>query len=176
MRIARLHNVFGPEGTWNGGREKAPAAICRKVAEAPEGGEIEIWGDGKQTRSFLYIDECIEGILRLMHSSWTGPVNLGSDEKVTINELARRVMDIAGKPLAIRNVPGPTGVRGRVSDNRLIEQRLGWRPSAPLDDGLQATYAWIEEQVSLERQRHTPAALRWLAPLRPDVQASGAAG
>src|SRR5690606_36845872 len=117
--------------------------------------EIEIWGDGRQTRSFLYMDECIEGIVRLMRSSWTGPVNLGSDEKVTINELARRVMDIAGKPLAIRNVPGPTGVRGRVSDNRLIERMLGWRPSAPLDDGLHATYAWIGEQVSLARQRHT---------------------
>src|SRR5690606_10249712 len=120
VRIARYHNIFGPEGTWTGGREKAPAAICRKVAEAPDGGEIEIWGDGEQTRSFLYIDECIEGTLRLMRSDFTGPVNIGSEEMVTINQLARMIMEIAGKRLTIRHVPGPQGVRGRNSDNRLI--------------------------------------------------------
>jgi len=147
VRIARYHNIFGPEGTWQGGREKAPAAICRKVAMAPDGGEIEIWGDGKQTRSFLYIDECIEGTLRLMRSDWTGPVNIGSEEMVTIDELAKMIIDISGKSLSIRHVPGPQGVRGRNSDNRLIKARLGWAPSMPLKDGLRITYAWIKEQV-----------------------------
>jgi nucleoside-diphosphate-sugar epimerase len=147
VRIARYHNIFGPEGTWKGGREKAPAAICRKVAEAPNGGEIEIWGDGKQTRSFLYIDECIEGTLRLMRSDFTGPVNIGSEEMVTINRLAEMVMEIAGKKLRIKHVPGPLGVRGRNSDNRLIREKLGWAPSMSLRDGLEKTYPWIEEQV-----------------------------
>ncbi len=146
-RVARYHNIFGPEGTWTGGREKAPAALCRKVAEASDGGEIEIWGDGTQTRSFLYIDECLEGTLRLTRSDWTGPVNIGSEEMVSINELARIIMDIAGKRLTIRHIPGPTGVRGRNSDNRLIRERLGWAPSAPLAAGLEQTYAWIEAQV-----------------------------
>jgi nucleoside-diphosphate-sugar epimerase len=147
VRIARYHNIFGPEGTWKGGREKAPAAICRKVAEAPNGGEIEIWGDGKQTRSFLYIDECIEGTLRLMRSDFTGPVNIGSEEMVTINRLAEIVMEIAGKKLRVKHVPGPLGVRGRNSDNRLIREKLGWMPSMSLRDGLEKTYPWIEEQV-----------------------------
>jgi len=147
VRIARYHNIFGPEGTWKGGREKAPAAICRKVAEAEDGGEIEIWGDGKQTRSFLYIDECIEGTLRLMNSDWTGPVNIGSEEMVTINKLAEMIIGISGKKLKIKHVPGPQGVRGRNSDNRLIKEKLGWAPSMPLIEGLKITYKWIEEQV-----------------------------
>jgi GDP-D-mannose 3', 5'-epimerase len=150
-RIARLHNVFGPEGAWKGGREKAPAALCRKVAEAPPGGEIEIWGDGKQTRSFLYIDECLEAVRRLVESDFAGPVNIGSEEMVTINGLAKTVMDIAGRKLTIRNVPGPLGVRGRNSDNRLIKEKLGWAPSQPLRNGLAKTYPWILEQVKAHR-------------------------
>jgi GDP-D-mannose 3', 5'-epimerase len=147
VRIARFHNVFGPMGTWQGGREKAPAALCRKVAEAPDGGEIEMWGDGKQTRSFLYIDECLDGVRRLMQSDFPGPVNIGSDEMVTINQLAEMAMTIANKKLSIRHIPGPQGVRGRRSDNRLISEKLGWAPSRPLLDGMKKTYAWIAEQV-----------------------------
>jgi nucleoside-diphosphate-sugar epimerase len=147
VRIARFHNIFGPEGAWRDGREKAPAALCRKVAEAPASGEIEIWGDGKQTRSFLYIDECLEGVRRLMSSDFTGPVNIGSDEMVSINGLAKLAMEIAGKKLSIRNVPGPLGVRGRNSDNRLIREKLGWAPSASLKAGLEKTYPWILAQV-----------------------------
>jgi nucleoside-diphosphate-sugar epimerase len=146
-RIARYHNVFGPEGAWDGGREKAPAAICRKVALAEDGGEIEIWGDGQQTRSFLYIDECLEGTLRLMRSDFPGPVNIGSDEMVTINQLVDMACVIAGKTLTRRHAPGPLGVRGRNSDNRLIERALGWRPRAPLRDGLAKTYAWISQMA-----------------------------
>lgn len=146
VRIARYHNVFGPEGSWNDGREKSPAAICRKVAQATDGGKIEIWGDGKQTRSFLYIDECLEGTLRLMNSDWPGPVNIGSEEMVTINQLAKIIMEIAGKKLSLKHIPGPLGVRGRKSDNRLIQEKLGWKPSQPLVEGLRKTYAWIEEQ------------------------------
>ena len=152
VRIARYHNIFGPEGTWRGGREKAPAALCRKVAEAEDGGYIEVWGDGRQTRSFLYIDECIEGTLRLMRSGWTGPVNIGSEEMVTINGLAQMIIEISGKRLSIRNVPGPQGVRGRNSDNRLIREKLGWEPKMPLREGLEITYRWIEEQVRRERK------------------------
>lgn len=147
VRIARYHNIFGPYGSWNDGKEKAPAAMCRKVAMAEEGGEIEIWGDGKQTRSFLYIDECLEGTLRLTRSDWTGPVNIGSDEMVTINQLADTVMEIAGKNLSKNHIPGPLGVRGRNSDNNLIEKKLAWRPTKPLKDGIAKTYRWIEEQV-----------------------------
>lgn len=147
VRVARFHNIFGPEGTWTGGREKAPAAICRKVAEAEDGGEIEIWGDGKQTRSFLYIDECIEAVRRLMNSDFIGPVNIGSEEMVTIDQLAYMVMEIAGKKLKIRHVPGPLGVRGRNSDNRLIRKMLGWEPTMSLREGLAKTYPWIAEQV-----------------------------
>jgi nucleoside-diphosphate-sugar epimerase len=147
VRIARYHNIFGPEGSWRDGREKAPAAICRKVAQAPDGGEIEIWGDGKQTRSFLFIDECLEGTTRLLRSDWTGPVNIGSDEMVTINPLADMAMEIAGKTLSKKHIPGPLGVRGRNSDNRLIQQKLGWRPSRPLREGMEKTYAWIDQQV-----------------------------
>jgi GDP-D-mannose 3', 5'-epimerase len=148
VRVARFHNIFGPEGTWCGGREKAPAAICRKVAEAPNRGEIEIWGDGRQTRSFLYIDECIEGIRRLMDSDFIGPVNIGSEEMVSINELAQMAMEIAGKDLRLRHIDGFLGVRGRNSDNRLIRQKLGWAPSSPLRKGLEITYRWVAEQVA----------------------------
>jgi GDP-D-mannose 3',5'-epimerase len=148
VHVARFHNVFGPEGSWNDGREKAPAAICRKVAETPDGGTIEIWGDGEQTRSFLFIDECLDAVRRFMESDFAGPVNIGSVEMVSINRLAKLVMGIAGKPLSIRHVPGPLGVRGRNSDNRLIHERLGWAPSRPLEEGLATTYAWIAAQVA----------------------------
>jgi GDP-D-mannose 3', 5'-epimerase len=147
VRIARYHNIFGPEGTWTGGREKAPAALCRKVAMASSNGAIEIWGDGSQTRSFLYIDECLEGTLRLMRSNFTGPVNIGSEEMVSINDLANLIMRIAGKQLTIHNIPGPVGVNGRNSDNRLIRAKLDWAPSQPLSDGLLHAYRWIEQQV-----------------------------
>lgn len=147
VRVARFHNVFGPEGTWTGGKEKAPAAICRKVADAKVGGEIEMWGDGKQTRSFLYIDECLEGVRRLMNSNFTGPVNIGSEEMVTINQLAEMTMKIAGKKLKIKHIPGPQGVRGRKSDNKLIQKKLGWKPTVPLHVGLEKTYTWIDAQV-----------------------------
>lgn len=147
VHIARFHNIFGPEGTWDGGREKVPAALCRKVALADDGGEIEIWGDGKQTRSFLYIDECVEGIRRLMNSPLSGPVNIGSEEMVTINHLACLIMEIAGKKIAIKHIPGPLGVRGRNSDNDLIRLQLGWAPSERLADGLAITYQWIKKQL-----------------------------
>ena len=146
-RIARFHNIFGPLGTWDGGREKAPAAMCRKVAQAGDAGTIEIWGDGRQTRSFLYIDECIEAVRRLMQSSFAGPVNIGSEEMVTINDMAAMVARIAGKRIFLKHIPGPTGVRGRNSDNRLIHEKLQWQPTMPLSDGLARTYAWIESQV-----------------------------
>ena len=155
VRVARFHNIFGPEGAWCDGREKAPAALCRKVAEARDGGEIEIWGDGKQTRSFLYIDECLDGVRRLMESDFPGPVNIGSDEMVGINELGKMIMEIAGKRLSIRNIPGPLGVRGRVSDNRMIRKKLAWAPSRPLREGLQKTYPWILGQV--KRRQSVPA-------------------
>lgn len=147
VRIARFHNIFGPEGSWDNGKEKAPAAICRKVAQTPNGGEIEIWGDGEQTRSFLYIDECLEAVGRLVASDFVGPVNIGSEEMVTINALAKMAMEIAGKTLRVRHIPGPLGVRGRNSDNKLIHEKLGWKPSRPLRDGMVRTYQWIEQQV-----------------------------
>jgi GDP-D-mannose 3', 5'-epimerase len=146
-RIARFHNIFGPEGTWTGGREKAPAAICRKVASARNDEAIEIWGDGNQTRSFLYIDECLDGVTRLVRSSFTGPVNIDSEEMVTINQLAEMSIKISGKRLRIINVAGPTGVRGRRSDNKLIKAKLGWAPSERLVVGLEKTYRWIEKQI-----------------------------
>jgi len=152
-RIARYHNVFGPHGTWFGGREKAPAALCRKVAQAVSGGEIEIIGDGKQTRSFLFISEAIEGTLRLARSGVAGPLNIGSQELLTIDQLADMIIDIAGKVLAKRYVDGPVGARARNSDNRLIRDELGWAPSQPLRQGLERTYAWIEAQT----QRRLPA-------------------
>ena len=148
VRIARFHNIFGPEGSWRDGREKAPAAMCRKVAETPNNGTFEMWGDGEQTRSFLYIDECLEGIMRLMQSNFIGPINIGSDEMVTINRLAEIVMEIAGKKQIIKHIPGPLGVRGRNSDNTLIQEKLKWKPNAPLKDGLEKTYIWINDQVN----------------------------
>jgi GDP-D-mannose 3', 5'-epimerase len=147
VRIARYHNIFGPEGSWNDGKEKAPAAICRKVAMACDGGEIEVWGDGKQTRSFLYIDACLEGTLRLMRSNFTGPVNLGSEDLVSVNQLVDIIAGIAGKSLDKRHVDGPMGVRGRKSDNRLIREKLGWAPVTALVEGLKPTYEWIRAQV-----------------------------
>lgn len=148
VRVARFHNIFGPQGTWTGGKEKAPAAICRKVAEAEDGGSIEIWGDGKQTRSFLYIDECLEGVRRLMESDFLGPVNIGSEEMVSINQLVDIASGIAGKTLVKQHdLTKPQGVRGRNSDNALIREKLGWAPSEPLKVGLERTYKWIEEQI-----------------------------
>ncbi|HWA23892.1 MAG TPA: NAD-dependent epimerase/dehydratase family protein [Caulobacterales bacterium] len=146
-RVARYHNIFGPEGTWDGGKEKAPAAMCRKIARAANDGAIEIWGDGKQTRSFLYVDECVEGTTRLLRSNVRVPVNIGSEEMVTINQLAGLVADIAGKRIDLQHIPGPTGVRGRNSDNRLIKELLAWAPSQSLKTGLEPTYQWIERQV-----------------------------
>ena len=147
VRIARFHNIFGPEGTWRGGKEKAPAALCRKVAEAADGGEIEIWGDGEQTRSFLYIDECVTGVRTLMNSDFQGPVNIGSEEMVTINQLAQMIAHIAKKNISLKHIDGPLGVRGRNSDNKLIREKLHWAPSAPLADGLEKTYGWVKGQV-----------------------------
>jgi GDP-D-mannose 3',5'-epimerase len=147
-KVARYHNIFGPLGAWNNGKEKSPAAICRKVAMAKNNGMIEIWGDGKQTRSFLYVDECLDGTIRLLRSNRTGPYNVGSDEMIAINGLVDLVADIAGKRIEKIHVDGPTGVRGRNSDNRLVEKELGWRPSKPLRYGIERTYRWIEEQVS----------------------------
>jgi len=152
VRIARFHNIFGPEGAWTGGREKAPAALCRKIAEQQDGGEIEIWGDGQQTRSFLYIDECLEGIRRLMEcTTFRGPVNIGSNEMVTIDQMVAMVMEVAGKAIRVKHVEGPTGVRGRNSDNRLIRLKLGWAPDKPLKAGIAKTYAWIEAQVNAKK-------------------------
>ena len=153
VRVARFHNIFGPEGTWQGGREKAPAALCRKVAEQEEDGAIEMWGDGEQTRSFLYIHECVEAVRRLMNSSSRGPVNIGSEEMVTINQMAEIIMQIAGKKLGVQHRPGPTGVRGRNSDNRVIRAELGWEPSMSLREGLTKTYSWIEAQVEAHRPK-----------------------
>lgn len=147
VRIARFHNIFGPEGAWEGGKEKAPAALCRKVAAAENESIIDIWGDGEQTRSFLYIDECLEGIQRLMNSSFTGPVNVGSEEMVSINQLADIIIGISGKKITIKHINGPLGVRGRNSDNKLIGEKLGWKPDYPLKKGLITTYDWINKQL-----------------------------
>jgi len=152
-RVARFHNIFGPEGTWQGGKEKAPAAICRKVANAKSGDAIEVWGDGLQTRSFLYVDECLDGSTKLLRSDFEGPVNIGSEEMVSINQLVHMVADIAGKKIEIDNIPGPLGVRGRNSDNRLIKERLGWAPTESLAKGLERTYGWIEGQVRRNSQQ-----------------------
>jgi nucleoside-diphosphate-sugar epimerase len=148
VRIARFHNIFGPEGSWNNGKEKAPAALCRKVAETPSGGTIDVWGDGKQTRSFLYIDECIEAVMRLMDSDFVGPVNIGSEEMVSINQFAKMIIGLSGKEISIENIPGPEGVRGRNSDNALIFEKLGWKPTQPLQVGLEKTYNWIAAKVA----------------------------
>lgn len=153
VRIARFHNIFGPYGAWNNGKEKAPAAVCRKVAECPDGGSIEIWGDGKQTRSFLYIDECLEGVLRLMDSDFTGPVNIGSEEMISLNDFAKMVIAISGKNIGIKNITGPTGVRGRNSDNTLIHEKLNWKPTQPLKEGTEKTYRWISSMVKKEGKK-----------------------
>jgi nucleoside-diphosphate-sugar epimerase len=147
VHVARYHNIFGPEGTYKGGKEKSPAALCRKVIEAPDGGEIEIWGDGQQTRSFLYIDECVEGTLKLMRSDFDGPVNIGSEEMISINDFAKMIIELSGKKLTIKNISGPLGVRGRKSDNKLIREKLFWAPSQHLKDGIQKTYNWIKSQI-----------------------------
>ncbi len=152
VRIARFHNIFGPDCTWQGGREKAPAAICRKVAVVAEGGQVEIWGDGKQTRTFLYVPECLEGIRRLVNSDFTGPVNIGSEEMVSMNEMTKLVAKIAGKKIKIKNIAGPVGVRGRTSDSKVIKKQLKWKPVERLEEGLRETYQWIEEQL-----RHSAA-------------------
>ena len=149
VRIARYHNIFGEEGSWNNGREKAPAALCRKIALCEPDGEVQIWGDGKQTRSFLHVDECIEATLRLMRSDWPGPVNIGSDEMVSINHLAQMIASIANKKINIKNISGPIGVRGRNSDNRLYEKMLGWRVSDSLLKGLEKTYPWVCKQAQM---------------------------
>ena len=148
VRIARFHNIFGPFGTWTGGKEKAPAAICRKVIEADK--EIEIWGSGEQTRSFLYIDECLEGVRRLMESDFTGPVNIGSDEMVTINQLVDIACSVEGKKITKKHIDGPLGVAGRNSDNKLIKDKINWAPDYPLNKGIQETYKWIKEQINYE--------------------------
>ena len=162
VRVARFHNIFGPQGTWCGGKEKAPAAMCRKVAETPDGGEIEVWGDGSQTRSFLYIDECIEAVLRFMRQdNFLGPVNIGSEEMVTINQLTEMVIKLSGKNLKIKNIFGeefkdkygfkcPIGVKGRNSDNKLYREKMGWSVDKPLVDGLSKTYTWINQMVKLK--------------------------
>ena len=157
VRIARFHNIFGPQGTWRGGKEKSPAAMCRKASETPNGGDLEVWGDGQQTRSFLYIDECVEAVLRLMNSDFVGPVNIGSEEMVSINELAQMAIDLSGKDINIKNIFGdefitkyghkcPIGVKGRNSDNKLFKEKIGWVVSEPLKNGLEKTYQWINEQ------------------------------
>lgn len=153
-RVVRYHNIFGPMGTWRGGREKVPAALCRKVAEAEDGGAIEIWGDGQQTRSFLYIDECLEGTCRVMRSEFAGPVNIGSEEMISINGLAEMVMETAGKSLSLNHIPGPQGVRGRNSDNRLLREKIGWAPSSPLKQGMQKTFAWIEAELQKSQSQN----------------------
>jgi nucleoside-diphosphate-sugar epimerase len=145
-KIARFHNIFGPYGTWNGGREKAPAALCRKVRDASDEGFIEIWGPGTQTRSFLYVDECVEGILRLMESDFSGPVNIGSEEMISINDFAKMIIYISGKNITLKNIEGPVGVNGRNSDNKLIREKLGWAPSRPLIEGIEKLYKWILTQ------------------------------
>lgn len=158
VRIARFHNIFGPEGTWRGGKEKAPAAMCRKVAEANSGESIEVWGDGKQTRSFLYVEECVEAVRRLMDSEFSGPVNIGSEEMISLNDFAKMVISISGKDLHVKNIEGkefeekygfkcPVGVRGRNSDNTLIKEKIGWDYTQPLKQGMEETYIWIKRQV-----------------------------
>jgi nucleoside-diphosphate-sugar epimerase len=159
VKIARFHNIFGPKGTWRGGKEKSPAAMCRKVSETIDGGEIEVWGNGQQTRSFLYIDECVEAVLRLMNSDFTGPVNIGSEEMLTINQLAEMSIKISGKNIKIKNIDGeeflakyghkcPLGVKGRNSDNKLYKNKIGWVVKEPLENGLKMTFEWINNMVN----------------------------
>lgn len=147
VKVARFHNVFGENSTWKGGREKAPAAICRKVAEAPSGTEIEVWGDGMQTRSFLYISDCLQGVRKLMDSPYSGPFNIGSEEMVSIRDFVRLVIQISGKELGIRFVAGPQGVRGRTSDNSLVAEKLAWSPQYSLAEGMKRLYRWVEAQT-----------------------------
>ena len=157
VRIARYHNIFGPEGTWQGGREKAPAAICRKVAYLPtKGGEIEVWGDGKQTRSFLFIDECIEATYRIMQSDFLGPVNIGSEEMVTINQLVDIAAKVAKKKVTKNHIDGPLGVRGRNSNNDLVREKLDWDYEQPLEDGIRKTYEWINWQILKDMYKAEP--------------------
>ncbi len=147
-RIVRFHNIYGPNGTWDGGREKAPAALCRKVARAKDGESVEIWGDGEQTRSFCHVDDCVEGILRIMESGYRQPLNLGTDHMLSINELAEMIIKISGKSdISLRHITGPQGVRGRNSDNTRLREVLGWEPEITLERGLEETYQWIEKQV-----------------------------
>jgi len=148
VRIARFHNIFGPEGTWTGGKEKAPAAMCRKAILS--NGEMEVWGDGTQTRSFLYIDECIEAVRRLMKSNFTEPVNIGSEEMIAINDFAQMAIDISKKNIKIKNIEGPLGVKGRNSDNRLFKEKIGWEPTQPLREGMEKTYNWIKKMIGDE--------------------------
>jgi GDP-D-mannose 3', 5'-epimerase len=147
VRIARYHNIYGPCGTWDGGREKAPAAICRKVAKAKDGEAIDIWGPGTQTRSFLYVDECVEGTIRLMNSDFQGPVNLGSDRMISIVDFTKMIINMSGKNLKINHIDGPVGVAGRNSENTLIREKLGWEPSSDLENGIKKTYEWILNQI-----------------------------
>jgi GDP-D-mannose 3', 5'-epimerase len=149
IRIARFHNIFGPQGTWQGGREKAPAALCRKVAVCEDGGTIDVWGDGLQTRSFLYVDECVDAVHRLMQSDFTGPVNIGSEEMISINDFIDMIAGIAGKTINKNHIPGPEGVRGRNSDNTLYKEKIGWEVSQPLIEGVEKTYSWIGEQLGI---------------------------
>jgi nucleoside-diphosphate-sugar epimerase len=148
VRIARFHNIFGPNGSWNNGKEKSPAALCRKVAMANEDDEIEVWGSGNQTRSFLYIDECIEGIHRIMDSNYASPLNLGSERRVSINELVEIISRVANKKVKINHVSGPIGVMGRTSDNKLLRETLAWTPDEDLESGILKTYSWIAEQIA----------------------------
>jgi nucleoside-diphosphate-sugar epimerase len=165
VRVARFHNIFGPKGSWDNGKEKAPAAMCRKAAETPEGGSMEVWGTGEQTRSFLYVDECVEAVLRLMESDFMGPVNIGSEEMISINDFAQMAIDISGKDIRIDNIDGerfeqkyghkcPIGVKGRNSDNRLYEEKVGWVVSEPLRVGMERTYSWIKEQVDKTKKEY----------------------
>lgn len=153
VKIARFHNVYGPEGVWQGGKEKAPAALCRKIAKAKNGGSIEIWGDGKQTRSFLYIDDCLDGIKKLMDSNFSGPINIGSEEMITLNGLAKMIIKISGKKVKIKHINGPLGVRGRNSDNNLCREKLRWEPQVRLKSGIESTYNWIVSQIKLGKVR-----------------------
>jgi len=156
VRVARFHNIYGPDSTWEGGKEKSPAAMCRKVAYAEDGGTIEVWGDGEQTRSFLFIDECIEATRRLMESDFLGPVNIGSEEMVTINRLVETVAKVAGKSINIEHIDGPLGVRGRNSNNDLIREKLDWDFSMSLEEGIAETYAWIQGQIAKKTPIHVP--------------------
>ena len=168
VRVARFHNIFGPEGTWTGGKEKAPAALCRKVSEATDGTHIDVWGDGQQTRSFLYIDECIEAVRKMMESDFQGPVNIGSEEMIRINDLAKMVIQISGKKLTVNNIPGPVGVRGRNSDNKLYKEKIGWEPSQSLKDGIELTYSWIKQQV--QKKCSNPKCCRKVSSAQLDIE------